>query len=62
MKELDQHFATEEGGKKVLFIAVNSCGTLVPEVVAVEENVVDGVEVSAVWACDVVVGSSMEPG
>ena len=62
VEELDKHFADGEGGKKVVFVAVNSGGLFVPKMVAVEEDVVDGVEVAAVWTCDVVVGSSSEPG
>ena len=36
--------------------------SLVPEVVAVEEDVVDGMKVAAMWACGVVISSLSEPG
>ena len=54
MEEPGEHLATGECRKEVVFVAFNNGGSLVPEAVAVEEDVVDGVTVTAMRTCGVV--------
>ena len=62
VEELDQHLATREGGEEIVFVAVDCCHTFIPKMITVKEDVVDGVAITAVWACDVVVGPTSEVG
>ena len=56
VEESGEHFATREGGEKVVFVALDDGGMFVPKVVAVEEDVVNGVLIAAVRTCGVVPG------
>ena len=60
VEELDEHLAAGEGGEEVVFVAVDGCCPFVPKVVAIEQDVVGGVELAAVGARGVVMGSRME--
>ena len=62
MEELGEHFATEEGGEEVVFVALDDGRAFVPKVIAVEEDMVDGVLVAAVRACGVVPSVLLEVG
>ena len=57
MEEFDQHFTAGEGGEEVVFVAVDNGCSLVPKMVAVEKDVVCGVELAAVGTGGVVLGS-----
>jgi hypothetical protein len=41
---------------------MNGCRAFVPKMVALEKNVVGGVEVAAMWTGGVIVGSRVEAG
>ena len=54
VEESDQNFTTREGGEEVVFVALDNGCVLIPEVVAFEEDVIDGVSIATVRACCVV--------
>ena len=56
MEELGEHLAARVSGEQKVLVALDDGRSLIPVVVAFEENVVDGVEVAAVRACGVVSG------
>jgi hypothetical protein len=62
VEEADQHFAAGECGEEVILVALKDGCSLVPKVVAVEEDVVDCVSFAAVWACDIVTGICSKAG
>jgi hypothetical protein len=54
MEEPGEHFAAGEGGEEVGFVTFDDGGAFVPEVVAVEKDVVDGISIAAVRTCGIV--------
>ena len=56
VEESDQHLAAREGGEEVVFVTLDNGCALVPEVITFEEDVINGVSVTAVWACCIVAG------
>ena len=62
MEVFDQHLATRRGGEEVVFVAVDGCRTFIPKAVAVKEDVVNGVAITAVWTGGIVSSICMEMG
>ena len=62
MEESDQHLAAGECGKEVIFVTMNGGCSFIPKMVAIEEDMVDGVSVTTVRAGGVIVGTGMELG
>ena len=56
MEESGEHLATGEGREEVMFVAFDDGCSLVPKMITIEEDVVDGVKVSTVRTGDVVAG------
>jgi hypothetical protein len=62
VEEADKHLSAGCGGEQVCFVAFEDCCPFVPEVVALEEYVVDGVSVAAVRTAGVVSRRGAEAG
>ena len=62
MKEPGEHLATRESREEIMFVTFEDGRSFVPEVFAVEQNVVDGVSVTAVRTSSVVVCVLPEAG
>ena len=62
VEEPGEHLATGEGREEVVFVAVDDGCLLVPKVVTVEQDMVDGVTIFAVRTGDVVIGVLPEAG
>ena len=62
VEEVGEHFAVGEGGEEVGFVAFNDGGAFIPEVIAVEEDVVESVTIAAVGTCGVVTGVHSKAG
>ena len=62
VEEPGEHLASRVGGEKVCFVALDDSGVFVPVVIALEEDVVDGVSVAAVGACGVVPSIPLKVG
>ena len=56
VEESGEHLATGECREEVMFVAFDNGGLCIPEVVAVEEDVVDGVAIAAMRTCGVIPG------
>ena len=56
VEEVGEHFAAGEGGKEVVLVTFYDGGVFVPELVTVEEDVVDHVSVATVRTCSVIAG------
>ena len=62
VKEPGEHLATRECGEEVGFVAFYDSSAFVPVMVAVEEDMVDGMSIAAVRTCRVVPGVLPEAG
>ena len=62
MEEADEHLAAGCGGEEVVFVALEDGCPFVPEVVTLEEDVVNGVKVAAMRTACVVSGVGLETG
>ena len=62
MKEPGEHLATGEGREEVVFVTFEDGCSFVPKVVAVEEDMIDGVAVAAVRTGDVISGILAKAG
>ena len=62
MEKPGEHFTAGEGGEEVGFVAFDDSGALVPVVVAVKKDMVDGVTLAAMGTCRVIPGVPPEAG